>query len=206
MMLTLVLASQSPRRRDLLKKAGFQFHTHSMEISEIINENLRLDEALMELARQKSEVLLASGKLAEFKDFLLLSADTVVVLDGEVIGKPVDLLDAAQKLRRLSGRSHFVKTAICLSELKTPRHDPLKVETRVETSEVFFKKLSGDEIKNYVSSHKPLDKAGAYGVQDMPEGYIERIDGNIDNVMGLPVKLIEELLKKNGWRVRRNAI
>jgi len=201
-MLTLILASQSPRRRELLEKAGFQFHTHSMEISEIINENMSLDDALMELARQKSVALLNSGKLVNFENFLILSADTVVVLDSEVVGKPSNLGDAKTKLRRLSGRGHFVKTAICLAEVRGSK-GICKSVTAVETSEVYFKKLTEEEISNYVIRAKPLDKAGAYGVQDIPEGYIQSVKGNLDNVMGLPVKLVEELLVANGWKVSR---
>lgn len=205
-MLTLILASQSPRRRELLKKAGFEFHTHSMEISEIINENLSLDDALQELARQKSEALLHSDKLLKYKKFLVLSADTVVVVDGEVIGKPRDLEDAEAKLRLLSGRSHLVKTAVCLQEFESPKDLPLKWDSQVETSEVFFNDLQNVEIHNYVIKHRPLDKAGAYGVQDVPKGFISRVDGNLDNVMGLPVKMVKEMLNKNGWRISRGSI
>jgi septum formation protein len=146
---------------------------------------------------------LASGKLLNFENFLMLSADTVVILDSEIIGKPLDLEDAAKKLGRLSGRSHLVKTALCLSEVASPASAPVKTVTAVETSEVFFKTLSTEEIREYVRRHRPLDKAGAYGVQDMPPGYITRVEGNLDNVMGLPVKLVEEILEKNGWQVRR---
>ena len=203
LMLTLILASQSPRRRDLLLKAGFQFHTHSIEISEILNENLSLDDALMELARQKSEAIIDSGKLAKFDKFLVLTADTVVIIDNEVIGKPVDLEDAKQKLRRLSGRKHIVKTAVCLVEcLPSPR----KSDSAVEISEVTFKKLSEEEIEGYVKGAKPLDKAGAYGIQDLPKGFITLIHGNLDNVMGLPVKLVEEMISRNGWEVLRGKL
>lgn len=198
-MLTLVLASKSPRRRDLLEKAGFKFHSVSMEISEIINENLRLDDALMELARQKSDAILATDKLSELENFLLLSADTVVVLDSEVIGKPRDIADAQGKLGRLSGRSHLVKTAICVSEVKK-----MKLQKQVcalETSEVLFRELSSSEIRDYVREKMPLDKAGAYGVQDLPKGFITKIIGNIDNVMGLPVNLVKQVFSQNGWQV-----
>jgi septum formation protein len=205
-MLTLILASQSPRRRDLLENSGFQFETHTMEISEIINENLSLDDALMALARQKAEAVVSSDKLLKCRDFLVLSADTVVVLDGEVIGKPKDIEDAQLKLRRLSGRGHIVKTAVCMMELTDARSEPIQVDSAVATSEVFFKNLSLDEIKNYVTTYKPLDKAGAYGVQEMPKGYILRVEGSLDNVMGLPVKLVEELLEKNGWVVPRRKL
>jgi septum formation protein len=202
-MLTLILASQSPRRRDLLMNAGFQFHISSLEISEILNENLSLDDALMDLARRKSDAIIDSGKLANFEKFLVLTADTVVVLDNEVIGKPSNLDDAMAKLRRLSGRKHIVKTAIHLVECSPA---PLKNDSRVETSEVFFKKLSEEEIQNYVQTAKPLDKAGAYGIQDLPKGFITGINGNLDNVMGLPVKLVEEILIKNGWQVPRSKL
>ncbi len=202
-MLTLILASQSPRRRDLLTKAGFCFHTYSLEISEILSENLSLDDALMDLARRKSAAIIDSGKLAKFDKFLVLSADTVVVVDTDVIGKPLNLEDAKQKLRLLSGRKHIVKTAIHLVECSP---SPRKSESSLETSEVFFKKLTEEEIENYVQTAKPLDKAGAYGIQDIPKGFITRINGNLDNVMGLPVKLVEEILSRNGWEVPRSKL
>jgi len=204
-MKTLVLASQSPRRRFLLEKAGYQFHTLSIEISEKLKENLSLDEALQDLARQKSEALLESGKLLNLHDILLLSSDTVVVLDGEVIGKPKDLVEAENILGRMSGRTHKVKTAICLMELSASGQEVLTSVTALETSEVTFKAMSSSEITRYVQTQRPLDKAGAYGIQDLPEGVITHLKGNLDNVMGLPVKLVEELLTKNGWDVARRG-
>ncbi len=205
-MLKLILASQSPRRKLLLEKAGFEFHTFSMEISEIINENLSLDDALMKLATEKAQATLDSDNLLNSKGFLILSADTVVVLDKSVIGKPSDLADAKEKLGRISGRTHMVKTAICLIETSDIRKTPTKVVTAIETSEVTFRSLTKEEISDYVETFRPLDKAGAYGVQEMPKGYITEIKGNLDNVMGLPVKLVEESLRRNGWNVARRIL
>ncbi|MGE3975574.1 MAG: nucleoside triphosphate pyrophosphatase [Bdellovibrionales bacterium] len=203
-MSSLILASQSPRRRDLLEKAGFQFQTLSVEISENLNENLSLDEALMDLARRKSEALIRSGKCPNLGEFIVLSADTVVVLDDQVINKPVDTSDAHAILRRLSGKTHIVKTAVCLMKVQFPQalQGALPPHfTVVETSYVTFSSLTDEQIEKYVRECKPMDKAGAYGVQDVPSDFLKEIRGHVDNVMGLPVERVKSLLRESGWDV-----
>lgn len=194
----LVLASQSPRRKELLEKAGFRFEVLSIEISEIPNENMSLEDQIKDLAWQKAKALVDSGKLMKSQEKLVLAADTVVVLDQKIMGKPRDLDESRSHICRLSGRTHRVVTAICLWDLGSQ-----KFETAAEWSDVTFRKLTESEIEEYVGSRDGMDKAGAYGIQGPGRALVERLDGNFDNVMGLPVSLVERLLNKNGWIIDR---
>ena len=195
---TLVLASQSPRRKELLERAGFEFTVASVEISEIPNENLNLHDQIRDLARRKAEALVESPKLTKSPGILLLSSDTVVVLDDEIIGKPRDAGESELYVRRLSGRTHRVITGICLWDLDSGRRALAHEEARVE-----FRALSDAEVRAYVATGEGLDKAGAYGAQGLGAALIARIDGALDCVMGLPVPLVEKTLNENGWRVAR---
>lgn len=197
-MKTLVLASQSPRRKQLLQKAGFKFQTLSVEISEKLNKNLNLDDALMDLARQKAVALIDSGKLLNLKDFLILSADTEVVLEQRVFGKPKNSYEAFEMLRLLSGKIHAVKTAICIWNSTSG-----EFVTDISTTLVEFNELSDDEINAYINACKPFDKAGGYGLQELPTHFVKQVNGFLDTVVGLPVKLVEELLEKKKWYVDR---
>jgi septum formation protein len=199
-MRTLVLASQSPRRHEILSRAGFLFHTLSVEISEILNENLSLNEALMDLARRKAEALLRSGKLAKDEPYLILSADTEVILGSRVLGKPKTLSENEEYLRLLSGQMHFVKTAVCFFDTTS-----MKVVTAIDTTEIEFSKVSQDEIHTYVQSKKPLDKAGGYGIQEIPNNFVASMKGSLENVIGLPIVLVERVLRENGWQIPRRS-
>jgi septum formation protein len=182
----IVLASKSPRRKELLKGIGLKFR--------ILN-HLEMDEAYP-LVLQGADIpmYLAKAKAAFYEHIiayntLLITADTIVWLENEVIGKPYDASDAREMLRKLSGRMHEVFTGVCL---KTADHEV----TFSACSQVYFKKLTEEEILYYVDRFQPLDKAGAYGVQEWI-GIIgvERIEGSYFNVMGLPVQqLYVELL------------
>lgn len=195
---TLVLASQSPRRRELLHKAGFEFEVASIEISEIPNENLSLQAQIEDLARQKAEALVESPKLPKKQRILVLSADTVVVIDGQILGKPSDLSESELHIRRLSSRTHQVITGLCLWDLDAGK----KLVTH-EIAEVTFRKLSDEEIRSYVDSRDGMDKAGAYGIQSVGATFISNLKGSLENVMGLPVALFERLIKENGWQISR---
>ena len=195
---TLILASQSPRRRELLEKAGFEFQTLSVKISEILKENLSLDEALKDLARRKASELVGSGRLSEIPDFLILSSDTEVILDGKVFGKPSSVEENCNMLRLLSGKTHDVKTALCFWDGPTGR-----VVTDLCTTRITFESLDDLRINAYVTSKRPLDKAGGYGLQELPREWIRSIEGPRDNVVGLPVEMVERILSENGWVVRR---
>ena len=211
----LVLASQSPRRKELLERSGFQFTVASLEISEILKENLSLPDQIRDLARRKASALAQSwradglpeslkrNKYMNKQGLLLLAADTVVVLDESVLGKPKDLAESEQHIRRLSGRSHRVITAVCLLELNE-RLDEGRVAVAHEWADVVFKNLDDATINEYVAGGEGLDKAGAYGAQGEGVRLIERLDGALDCVMGLPVALVESMLKQNEWLVARS--
>lgn len=194
----LVLASQSPRRSELLQRAGFEFSIHPTQISEIPDENLNLTEQIRDLAVQKSRACAVSGKLLKGQGFLILGADTVVVVDGQILGKPADRRENEQHLRRLSGRKHGVITGVCLLDL-----DRDVEVSGFETTDIRFRDLSDREIERYVASGEGLDKAGGYGIQGAARDFVAEVNGAFDNVVGLPVALVEKLLKENGWYVDR---
>ncbi len=207
---TLVLASQSPRRKELLEKAGFLFSVSPVQISEIPNENLSLNEQIKDLAKQKARALVwankaankaankVANKVAKGQRILILSADTLVIFNEQVLGKPKDLLESERYIRQLSGQTHRVTTGICLLDV-----DSGQEVVGHETTSVAFRKLQNDEIQRYVASRDGLDKAGAYGIQGEAGLFVESINGPIDNVVGLPVALLEKLLLENSWHVNR---
>jgi septum formation protein len=197
----LVLASQSPRRSELLQKAGFEIAILPTQISEIPDEKLNLPEQIRDLARQKADACVASGKLLKGQGNLILAADTVVVLDGQILGKPRDRAENEQYLRRLSGQTHSVITAVCLVDL-----DRGQPAIDHEISQITFKNLSETEIAAYVASGDGLDKAGGYGIQNaMASAFVCQVEGSYDNIVGLPVALVKRLLKENGWNPNKQS-
>lgn len=184
----LLLASESPRRIELLRNAGLAFEV----IPSGIDEGLPLPEELPEdyarrLARAKALHVGARSP----SHSLILGADTIVTIAGSVLGKPSDPGDAARMLRLLSGRTHQVITAICL--VRAPDH----VEALAhETTSVTFCELSDDEIRAYVASSEPLDKAGAYAIQGLASKFVTGISGCYFNVVGLPIPLLYRVLRK----------
>ena len=191
---TLVLASQSPRRKELLGNTGIAFKTFSVQVSEFLNENLNLDDAIMAIARQKAEAVVEPIKSLNLKDILILSSDTLVVLNGRVLGKPIDEGQAYEFLRRLSGQTHEVKTSICFYDTVTKKNI-----SEIESSFVTFKNLSDEEIWAYIKTGDPMDKAGAYGIQNTARTFIVKLEGELDTVMGLPVKRVLRVIRENGW-------
>ena len=181
----IILASNSPRRLELLKGLDLDFKVEVHKgIRESYPSNLSADEVPLFIAREKA----ADYQVPE--DTVLITADTVVIIDGEVLGKPQDEAEACAMLTRLSGRTHHVVTGVCL----TTNNQQVAFSSKTN---VTFRELTQDEIQYYVNKYKPLDKAGAYGVQEWI-GYIgvKAIDGSFYNVMGLPVaRVYEELLK-----------
>lgn len=196
----LLLASQSPRRRELLEQAGFEFTVSSVQISEIPDENLNLPEQIRRLAWEKAQALVDSGKVLIGQGFLILSSDTVVVVDGKIMGKPKDRSECASYIRQLSGRKHSVITSVCLWDLDSGR-----VVVDHDSTEVSFKNLSEAEIEDYAASGDGLDKAGGYGIQGAAGAFVTKVEGAMDTVVGLPVALVERMLKENGWRVSRRS-
>ena len=182
----LILASASPRRRDLLRNAGFDFEVRPGRIVEEIQPGEQPADFARRAAREKALQIAASTPPGG----LVLGADTVVVINGETLGKPSDPQDAARMLRLLSGRTHQVHTGICL--VRAPDEtEALKHETTLVT----FRKLDEPEILQYVESGEPWDKAGAYAIQGLASKFVTRISGCYSNVVGLPVALVYEILK-----------
>ena len=176
--LSLILASNSPRRRDLLQNAGFRFVTVVPRTRERSDGHLTLKELTAWNAIRKGlEVARAQPEA------VVLAADTLVGMDGVVIGKPVDESDAARILRKLSGREHDVCSSVFIAHLATSR-----VVAWAELSIVRFKKLSEDEIRKYLTTINAMDKAGAYAAQGAGGAIIERITGSYSNVVGLPME------------------
>jgi nucleoside triphosphate pyrophosphatase len=183
----LILASASPRRRDLLRNAGIDFEVWPGQIVEEIQPDELPEEFARRAAREKAMQIAASAP----PGLLVLGADTVVVIDGQTLGKPSDAQDATRMLRLLSGRTHQVHTGICLVR------PPDKIEAlEHETTLVTFRKLDEVEIRQYVESGEPWDKAGGYAIQGLASKFVTRISGCYSNVVGLPVALVYEILKK----------
>ncbi len=181
----IILASASPRRRELLKTVVNDFGIITTDIDEEKSYILPPLEAVIDIAKRKG---LEARK--EHPNDIIISADTIVVLDNQIIGKPKDKQDAERILKLLSGKTHQVITAYYIFNKKEIIH-------RYVISDVTFNKLSDDLIKRYVQSGSPLDKAGAYGVQDNDKyPIISRVIGSVDNVIGFPIKEIKEDLDK----------
>ena len=177
----IVLASNSPRRRELLAGLGINYEVRVLpDIEESYPETLPVEQIAEYIAAEKA----AAYQNEMTNDELLITADTIVVCEGEVMGKPVDEADACRMLRKLSGRSHEVTTGVCL----TTKEQQSKFSV---TTHVTFKQLTDEEISYYVTTYRPLDKAGAYGIQEWI-GYIgvTGLQGSYFNVMGLPVQRI----------------
>jgi septum formation protein len=178
----LILASASPRRRDLLLQAGLTFDILPANIDETRHPNEPPAAYVQRLALEKAQTIAALHPSA-----YVLGADTTVVLDTEILNKPTDLLDAARMLRALSNRTHQVHTGIAVATSTTHR-------THIETTTVFFAPIPEHELAVYLSTNDSLDKAGAYGIQGYPARWIPRIEGDFFNVMGLPIAATIKLL------------
>lgn len=185
----LVLASGSPRRRDLLAGLGLRPEVRPVDIDESPRPGEHAATYVARLAREKAVERAAPGEL-------VLAADTVVALDGQLLGKPKDRDDARRMLRQLSGRGHEVLTGVAVFD---PAADRLEVE--VVSTTVFFNGLGAGEIDWYVDGGEPMDKAGAYGIQGQAAVFIDRLDGNYSNVVGLPLPTVYRLLKNAGFEV-----
>ena len=180
----LILASMSPRRREILALAGFEFTVHPADIDESVPDGTPADSAVMTTAQKKAEAVLPYAS----EEDVILAADTVVCLDGVIIGKPATTDEAVKTLRTLSDRTHTVYTGYCL--LKGGKRI-----SGVEATNVTFRELDGNEIADYVASGEPMDKAGAYGLQGRGCTFAKRIDGEYFNVIGLPICTIHNCLK-----------
>jgi len=189
--LPLILASSSPRRAELLQAAGISFRVQAANVDEAVQTGERSIDYVIRLAREKASVV---AELCQ-ESAVVLGADTIVVIENELIGKPADEDDARRMLRMLSGKWHEVLTGVALI---TPR----EARTDAATTRVKFAPLSDDEIEWYVESGEPSDKAGAYAIQGLASRFVERIEGSYSNVVGLPVETVWRLLKEMGIEVR----
>lgn len=179
----LILASASPRRAALLTQGGFSFETRVPQVQEILPAGVSVGAAAESLAQQKG--LAAERRAGE----LLLAADTVVALDGELLGKPQDAEQAKAMLRRLSGRTHTVSTGVFLQSDTARR-------VFSESTAVTFFPLTEAEIDAYVQSGEPMDKAGAYGIQGLGALLVEKIEGDYNTVVGLPLAKTAKIIKE----------
>jgi septum formation protein len=184
--MTLVLASASPRRRELLAAAGLSFEIDPVDVDERRFDGESPEAYVERVARLKAET--GAGR---WPDAVVLGADTAVVVEGDVLGKPGSREDAAAMLGRLSGRSHDVLTGIAVSGAGGTR-------SRVERTTVWFGALSDADIQWYVASGEPMDKAGAYAIQGLASRFVPRIEGSYSNVVGLPVAAVLQLLQEVG--------
>ncbi len=185
----LVLASASPRRAEILRSVGWQFEKITADVDETPLETETPESYVERLARTKAKAV--TGKI---KNGLVLGADTTVVIDDEIIGKPVDLNDARQMLEKLSGKWHEVLTGVALFN-KTA--EKLVYRDGHERTRVKFAALTKSEIEYLVTQGEPLDKAGAYAVQAQAALFIERIEGDYWNVVGLPIQLVYRMFTEN---------
>jgi len=181
----LLLASQSPRRKELLTNLGFDFEVVKIDCEEILPEHIKIGEAAAYLSELKAK---AFRELTA--DEVLLTADTVVAADGQILGKPKDEKDARQMLRMLSGKTHQVYTGI---SIKTTD----KTITETDVADVEFDEIADDEIDYYVQNYKPFDKAGSYGIQEwLGMAKIRKLSGSFYTIMGLPTHLVYKILKE----------
>lgn len=189
-MLRLVLASGSPRRREMLENLGVEFVVRPVDIDETPREGEQPEPYVLRLARAKAQAAVADA------DEVVLAADTIVASGDELLGKPRDPDDARRMLEQLSGREHQVLTGVAV----TQADHGLRAE--VERTRVQFAELSAAEIDWYVESREPLDKAGAYAIQGLGALFVTRLEGNYSNVVGLPLPLTYRLLAEFGYSLR----
>lgn len=195
----LILASASPRRKELLARLNIPFEIVASDCNEEITPNETPEMACLRFAKEKAQQIAAL-----YPDHLVIGADTIVLLDSLIMGKPKNLKDAYQMLQTLSGRTHRVKTAVVLNALNLGHHSDF-----TETTEVTFYHLDEADIERYLSLSPPFDKAGAYGIQDWSGVFVEKVHGCYNNVVGFPLAKFYRHLKQTGlWSTlpRRNDL
>jgi septum formation protein len=192
---TLILASASPRRRELLTQAGYRFEVQPSSIPELRRPGEDAIRFATRLAREKAEEVFTRHPTST-APVMVLGADTVVVCDGEIMGKPADAADATRMLLLLSGRTHQVVTGVAVV------WGPGSAEVAAELTQVTMRTLSPQEVADYVASGEPMDKAGAYAIQGYAGRWIPRIHGCYFNVVGLPLALVTSLLEGAELRMK----
>ena len=182
----LILASGSPRRRELLARMGYSFEICTPDVDEHVTGHAR--DIVYTLAQRK-----ARAAAEHFSRGVIIASDTLVSLDGAPLGKPADAAEAHGMLAALSGREHEVFTGVCVLDAETGRSETRSVRTGVR-----FRPLSSDEIDAYIATGEPMDKAGAYAIQGGAGAFVEALDGEYDNVVGFPTEEVSEMLKEFG--------
>ena len=183
----IILASQSPRRRELLGRLGLTFTVRAADIDETMDPGKPASEEVARLSAEKAAAIAAGAD----HDAVIVAADTIVVLEGQILGKPHTAENAKKMLTALSGRSHQVMTGLTVRRGE-------KIFTETVTTDVHFRPLAEAEIDAYCATGEPLDKAGAYGIQGLASIFVERLDGDYYNVMGLPLCRLTALLRRAG--------
>lgn len=184
----IILASSSPRRKELLAGLGLEFTVIPSDVSEEIEETYSPEEIVKELAHRKAEAV-----ARQVDQGLIIGSDTIVVLDGEVLGKPRDKAEAFSMLTRLQGREHEVFSGLSIIDAKTYAY-----ETGFQSTKVLMRGLSDSEIKQYIATDEPMDKAGAYAIQGIGATLVEGINGDYFTVVGLPLALTARYLRNFG--------
>ena len=187
----ILLASGSPRRREILTNLGFEVHTCTTNIDETSQPNESVDDYVKRMAVEKNQAA-QSDSTRHILDAPILSADTVVALHNQILGKPKDVADAQRILTALSGCVHQVLTAVCVSY---QGHE----YACIQKNQVQFKSLTQNEIHAYIATGEPMDKAGAYGIQGLGGVFVANLSGSFTGVMGLPVFETMQLLQQIGW-------
>jgi septum formation protein len=196
------LASKSPRRRELLRQIGVEFELlllrdhapRGPEVNEDVNPGEKAEDYVVRVTKEKAEFASRVMLMRRLPIRPILAADTTVVVDGRVLGKPVDAAEAAEMLRALSGRTHQVLTSVAL-------HRDEDAWQTTQTSDVTFSTMTEDMIRAYCASAEPFDKAGGYGIQGMASVFVSRIAGSYTGIMGLPLHETAQLLGKAGIKV-----
>ncbi len=195
----LILASQSPRRFEILKNAHYFFIPFPVYVSEIPQINLSLDDQIIDIANRKA--LACQQKFTDLGlEHVILASDTMVCIDHIALGKPNDENQAFEFLNQLSGRAHEVKTAIVLIDQETK-----KSVSHIETTTVEFHKMSESDIWDYIQTKEPTDKAGAYAIQGIGAKFVKSFSGEFNNVVGLPLQALEKLFTMNSWQFKRTS-
>ena len=184
----IILASSSPRRKALLENLGLEFKVDTSNTLEHVHENLEPHHLARLLSLEKAQAV-----AERHRDAIVIAADTLGILEGQVFGKPVSKNDACRMLKRMSGKSHLVITGFTIIDTRNKKTITRSIETKV-----CFRRLSDEEIRAYVTSGEPMDKAGAYAIQGLGSLFVDRIEGDYNNVIGLPLSAMAESLKDFG--------
>ena len=187
----IILASTSPRRQKILKDMGIEFEVMAPVFDEKIEDKHFSDEIIKNIAIQKAKSVLDKVKAPS----IIIGSDTVVIINGIITGKPKNKDDAFNILKSLSGIKHQVVTAIAIIDSETGN-----ILCENTKSEIEFNHLTDEDILNYIRDFHPLDKAGAYGIQELPENFVKEINGDFDNIVGFPIKTLKKMLE-NIWCV-----